>query len=108
MPVSELTAAAFWKSHSFPIAIISLLCYHNFGACSGTLYSNHCLTFHPLIVERIFAIIYSSNTGTTMFNIEFYSTADGISEIWDFLDDLQKKYRVAKLKKQRQNAMIGF
>jgi len=26
-----------------------------------------------------------------MFNIEFYSTADGISEIWDFLDDLQKK-----------------
>ena len=26
-----------------------------------------------------------------MFNIEFYSTADGVSELWDFLDDLQKK-----------------
>lgn len=26
-----------------------------------------------------------------MFNIEFYSTADGVSELWHFLDDLQKK-----------------
>lgn len=26
-----------------------------------------------------------------MFNIEFYSTADGVSELWSFLDDLQKK-----------------
>ncbi|NMA18608.1 MAG: type II toxin-antitoxin system RelE/ParE family toxin [Clostridiaceae bacterium] len=26
-----------------------------------------------------------------MFKIEFYSTADGVSELWDFLDDLQKK-----------------
>ena len=26
-----------------------------------------------------------------MFNIEFYSTADGVSELWNFLDDLQKK-----------------
>ena len=26
-----------------------------------------------------------------MFNIEFYSTADGVSELWDFLDDLQKR-----------------
>ena len=26
-----------------------------------------------------------------MFNIEFYSTADGVSELWDFLDDLQQK-----------------
>lgn len=26
-----------------------------------------------------------------MFNIEFYETADGVSELWDFLDDLQKK-----------------
>ncbi len=26
-----------------------------------------------------------------MFNIEFYSTADGTSELWDFLDDLQQK-----------------
>lgn len=26
-----------------------------------------------------------------MFNIEFYSTADGVSELWDFLDNLQKK-----------------
>ena len=27
----------------------------------------------------------------TMFNIEFYETADGVSELWDFLDDLQRK-----------------
>lgn len=26
-----------------------------------------------------------------MFNIEFYETADGISELWNFLDDLQRK-----------------
>lgn len=26
-----------------------------------------------------------------MFNIEFYSTADGVSELWNFLDELQKK-----------------
>ncbi len=26
-----------------------------------------------------------------MFKIEFYSTADGVSELWDFLDDLQKR-----------------
>lgn len=26
-----------------------------------------------------------------MFNIEFYSTADGTSELWDFLDGLQQK-----------------
>lgn len=26
-----------------------------------------------------------------MFNIEFYSTADGVSELWNFLDGLQKK-----------------
>ena len=26
-----------------------------------------------------------------MFNIEFYSSADGVSELWDFLDDLQKR-----------------
>lgn len=26
-----------------------------------------------------------------MFNIEFYSTADGTSELWDFLDRLQQK-----------------
>ena len=26
-----------------------------------------------------------------MFTIEFYSTADGVSELWDFLDDLQQK-----------------
>lgn len=26
-----------------------------------------------------------------MFNIEFYSTADGTSELWDFLDSLQQK-----------------
>ncbi len=28
-----------------------------------------------------------------MFNIEFYSTADGTSELWDFLDGLQQKKR---------------
>ena len=26
-----------------------------------------------------------------MFNIEFYSTSDGVSELWDFLEDLQTK-----------------
>ena len=26
-----------------------------------------------------------------MFNIEFYETADGYSELWDFLDELQQK-----------------
>ena len=26
-----------------------------------------------------------------MFKIEFYSTADGTSELWDFLDDHQRK-----------------
>lgn len=26
-----------------------------------------------------------------MFNIEFYSTADGTSELWNFLDELQQK-----------------
>ena len=31
-----------------------------------------------------------------MFKIEFYSTADGVSELWDFLDDLQKKSTTSK------------
>jgi len=26
-----------------------------------------------------------------MYNIEFYKDANGVSELWDFLDDLQKK-----------------
>ena len=26
-----------------------------------------------------------------MYNIEFYSSSDGVSELWNFLDDLQKK-----------------
>ena len=26
-----------------------------------------------------------------MFQIEFYETADGVSELWDFLDELQQK-----------------
>ena len=26
-----------------------------------------------------------------MFNIEFYCTTDGTSELWDFLDNLQQK-----------------
>ena len=31
-----------------------------------------------------------------MFNIDFYSAADGVSEIWDFLDDWQKKFTTNK------------
>ena len=31
-----------------------------------------------------------------MFNIEFYETADGVSELWDFLDDLQRKAASSK------------
>jgi phage-related protein len=31
-----------------------------------------------------------------MFNIEFYSDANGVSELWDFLDDLQKKSTTSK------------
>ncbi len=26
-----------------------------------------------------------------MFNVVFYETGDGVSELWDFLDDLQRK-----------------
>ena len=26
-----------------------------------------------------------------MFNIEFYEDSSGVSELWEFLDDLQKK-----------------
>ena len=31
-----------------------------------------------------------------MFKIEFYETADGVSELWDFLDGLQKKSLTSK------------
>lgn len=31
-----------------------------------------------------------------MYNIEFYSTADGTSELWNFLDDLQQKSTKSK------------
>ena len=31
-----------------------------------------------------------------MFNIEFYSNADGVSELWNFLDDLQMKATKSK------------
>ena len=31
-----------------------------------------------------------------MFNIEFYTDANGISELWDFLDDLQQKALTSK------------
>ena len=31
-----------------------------------------------------------------MFNIEFYTDADGTSELWNFLDDLQKKALTSK------------
>ena len=45
-----------------------------------------------LTFERIFAIIVSANVrGDAMYNIEFYETVDGVSELWDFLDDLQRK-----------------
>lgn len=57
-----------------------------------------------------------------MFRIEFYSAADGTSELWDFLDNLQKKIMFfsinfvrkrrkhlgAKSKRQKQNATIGL
>ncbi len=26
-----------------------------------------------------------------MYEIEFYETADGVSELWNFLDDLEQK-----------------
>ena len=31
-----------------------------------------------------------------MFNIEFYEDANGVSELWNFLDDLQKKAATSK------------
>ncbi len=31
-----------------------------------------------------------------MFRVEFYETADGVSELWDFLDGLQKKSLTSK------------
>lgn len=31
-----------------------------------------------------------------MYNIEFYSTADGASELWDFLNELQQKALTSK------------
>lgn len=31
-----------------------------------------------------------------MYNIEFYSDANGVSELWDFLDDLQEKSAKSK------------
>jgi phage-related protein len=31
-----------------------------------------------------------------MFNIEFYANADGVSELWDYLDNLQKKALTSK------------
>ena len=31
-----------------------------------------------------------------MYNIEFYSTEDGVSELWDFLDELQRKAATSK------------
>ena len=31
-----------------------------------------------------------------MYNIEFYSTADGNSELWNFLNDLQRKAATSK------------
>jgi phage-related protein len=31
-----------------------------------------------------------------MYNIEFYSTEDGVSELWNFLDELQRKAATSK------------
>ncbi len=36
-----------------------------------------------------------------MFNIEFYSTADGTSELWNFLDELQQKTPKREIKKAK-------
>ena len=33
-----------------------------------------------------------------MFNIEFYSTADGTSELWNFLNNLQQKSVIWELR----------
>ena len=44
-----------------------------------------------------------------MFNIEFYSTIDGVSELWDFLDDLQKRAVSDKdisLKRRRRKLLV--
>ena len=34
--------------------------------------------------------------GKDMYNIEFYSTEDGVSELWNFLDELQRKAATSK------------
>jgi hypothetical protein len=65
-----------------------------------------------------------------VYTVEFYETADGKSELWDFLEDLReksvkskdariqhkqisfaknlKKHPSAKLKRQKSNALIIF
>jgi phage-related protein len=57
------------------------------------MFTNRLLTF-----GRIFAImsVNKADRRPVMFNIEFYSTADGVSELWNFLDDLQKKASTSK------------
>ena len=32
-----------------------------------------------------------------MYEIEFYETADGVSELWNFLDDLEQKAEKSKV-----------
>lgn len=49
------------------------------------------LFFYLLTFERKFAIIYKKQRIIAMFTIEFYSDQHGNSEVWNFLDDLQKR-----------------
>ena len=41
-----------------------------------------------------------------MFNIEFYSTIDGASELWLFLDDIQKKPEQTKMPEFNTNRLL--
>ena len=37
-----------------------------------------------------------------MYNIEFYETIDGISDLWEFLDDLQQKALTNKILERKR------
>lgn len=43
-----------------------------------------------------------------MFKIEFYSTADGVSELWDFLDNLQQKATKSKNARIQHKQIIMY
>ena len=45
---------------------------------------------------------------TSVFNIEFYSTSDGVSELWDFLEDLQTKALTNKDAKFSTNKSLSI